>query len=144
MPGGAEGSYCSANEPASISGHGSASQQSDSVVNALKVTLLRYSPCKTSCLLLNTCRIVLATFLWTPLGCYCHERDCFSVCHSLHLWTVCSSALTMGMMQAVLLSKLLRLAVFLWSWKWCFSEWGSLSTSSRMHIYSPVKYKGFL
>jgi len=91
MPGGAEGSYCSANEPASITGHGSASQQSDSVVNALKVMLLRYSPCKMSCLLLNMCCNVLATFLWTPLGCYCHEQDCCSVCHSLRLWTVCFS-----------------------------------------------------
>lgn len=79
MAGGAEGSYRSANEPASGSGHGSASPQPDSVVNALKVTLLRYSPCKTSCLLLNTCRIVLATFLCAPLGCCCHERGCFSV-----------------------------------------------------------------
>ncbi|XP_054050143.1 coiled-coil domain-containing protein 85A isoform X3 [Rissa tridactyla] len=40
MPGGAEGSYCSAKEPASATGHGSASPQSDSVVNALKLTLL--------------------------------------------------------------------------------------------------------
>lgn len=105
MPGGAEGSYCSANEPASITGHGSASQQSDSVVNALKVMLLWYSPCKTSCLLLNTCRIVLATFLWTPLGCYCHKRDCFLfVPHCI--CGLCVSrgrdlALTMGVMPAV-------------------------------------------
>lgn len=56
MPGGAEGSHCSANEPANVSGHGSASQQSDSVVNALKVTLLLWSsPCQTSCLSLNSC-----------------------------------------------------------------------------------------
>nr|XP_013810846.1 PREDICTED: coiled-coil domain-containing protein 85A [Apteryx mantelli mantelli] len=36
MPAGAEGSYCSPNEPPSVSGHGSTSQQSESVVNALK------------------------------------------------------------------------------------------------------------
>ena len=111
MPGGSEGSYCSANEPASISGHGSASQQSESVVNALKVTLLRYSPCKTSCLFLNMCHIVLAAFLWAPPGCCCHQRGCFSVCHSLHLWAVCSlgqgQAMAMGRCQLQALSGLL-------------------------------------
>lgn len=89
MPGGAEGSHCSANEPANVTGHGSASQQSDSVVNALKVTLLLwYSPCKTSCVSLNTC--VLS---WQhPRG---HHRDVAVISgvvfvrHSLHLWTVC-------------------------------------------------------
>nr|XP_047916799.1 coiled-coil domain-containing protein 85A isoform X5 [Anser cygnoides] len=49
MPGGAEGSYCSANEPASISGHGSASQQSESVVNALKVVWRKLGDAAGSC-----------------------------------------------------------------------------------------------
>ncbi|XP_074006667.1 coiled-coil domain-containing protein 85A isoform X1 [Numenius arquata] len=49
MPGGAEGSYCSANEPASATGHGSASQQSDSVVNALKVVWRKLGDAAGSC-----------------------------------------------------------------------------------------------
>lgn len=89
MPGGAEGSHCSANEPANVSGYGSASQQSDSVVNALKVTLfLWYSPCKTSCLSLNTCVL----FWQHPRGHHCDVTIMMGVvfvCHSLHLWTVC-------------------------------------------------------
>ncbi|XP_031959675.1 coiled-coil domain-containing protein 85A isoform X1 [Corvus moneduloides] len=49
MPGGAEGSHCSANEPANVSGHGSASQQSDSVVNALKVVWRKLGDAAGSC-----------------------------------------------------------------------------------------------
>ncbi|XP_015712287.1 coiled-coil domain-containing protein 85A isoform X1 [Coturnix japonica] len=49
MPGGSEGSYCSANEPASVSGHGSASQQSESVVNALKVVWRKLGDAAGSC-----------------------------------------------------------------------------------------------